>query len=173
MLMQSIVAILPSIVTIVAAVLAYGSVWGALLAWAGMLMTAAFMFGIGRSLGPVTVDRMVGEKTRAKVERMVERWGAWAIVFARLTPIVSTDAISFVAGVVCMKFWRFMLATAVGTLPLVTLIAVLGRDMSRLKTGLVVLSVAAVLFFGGYLVYHWLQKRHGGKSHRVSKTAAA
>lgn len=147
MLMQSIVAVLPSLVTIVAAVVAYGPVSGALLAFSGMLMTASFMFGVGRSVGPLAIERFVGAKTQRRVRDAEERYGGWAIVAARLTPILSTDAVSFVAGAIGMRYRRFIAATAAGTLPLVLLVAWLGRDMQRLKTGLVVVSIAAAVFF--------------------------
>lgn len=161
MLMQSIVAVLPSIVTIVASVIAYGPVWGALLAAAGMLMTATFMYTVGRCLGPVTMERFVGAKTQRRVAAAEERYGSWAVVAARLTPILSTDAVSFVAGAIGMKYRKFIAATALGTGPLIGLIGWLGRDMGRLKTGLIIVSVASAAFFLGAFIYERVRKSRG------------
>lgn len=157
MFMQAVIAILPSIATMVAAVLAYGPFWGGALAWGGMIMTGTFMYAVGRSLGPVTVERMIGEKTQKRIEKLVERYGSWAIVLARITPASSSDAVSFAAGALKMGYFRFIVAMAAGTLPLTVLIAWLGSDMGRLKTGLIVTSVIAVVGFIGYLIW---ERRH-------------
>lgn len=153
MAMQTLIPILPSILAMVAAVLAYGPFLGGVIAWGGMLLAASLGYGIGRSVGPVTVDRLIGSDTEQKVERFVERYGLWAVIAARVSPVLSTDAVSIVAGLVTMGFWRFLLATAIGTLPLTILIAILGADIERLKTGLVWVSVASLALFVGYVLY--------------------
>jgi len=158
MFLQAVVAILPSIATMVAAILAYGPVWGGALAWLGMLLTGSFMFGVGRALGPVTVERFIGEKSSHKVEKLVDRYGSWAIVLARLTPFSSSDAVSFIAGALAMSYLRFILAMGAGTLPLVVLIAWLGENMGRLKLGLGILSGVAFLA----VVLHLLWQRWQG-----------
>jgi len=37
--------------------------------------------------------------------------------FLRLIPLISFDAISYAAGLTCISFWRFFLATALGAAP--------------------------------------------------------
>lgn len=153
MLAQSILAVIPSMLMMVVAVLAYGPLVGGVLAWGGLLLAATLAYGIGRALGPVTVDRLVGAKTERKVARFVDRYGIWGIIAARVAPAISTDAVSFVAGLVEMRYVRFILATAVGTLPLTVLVAWLGRDIDRLQTGLIWVSVVSLVLFVGYVVY--------------------
>lgn len=159
MLLQTLLAFLPSLVTMVVAVLAYGPLVGGALAWGGLILAASLGYGIGRSLGPVTVDRLIGTKTERKVSRFVERYGAWAIVAARISPVLSTDAVSFAAGLVKMRYLRFLLATAAGTLPLTVLIAYLGSDVERLKSGLIWVSVVSLVVFVGYVVYDRRKRR--------------
>lgn len=170
MFLQSVIAVLPSIATMVAAVLAYGPSWGGALAWGGMMLTGSFMFAVGRALGPVTVERFMGETASKKVERAVERYGSWAIIIARLTPLSSSDAVSFIAGAVRMRYSRFLLAMAAGTLPLTVLIAWLGHDMQRLKAGLVVISVLAVATFAGHFVW---RRARGDRSARRAPSSAS
>lgn len=158
MLAQTVLAVIPSILMMVVAVLAYGPWVGGLLAWGGLLFAASFAYGIGRSLGPVTVDRVVGAKTERKVTRFVERYGVWGIIAARVAPAISTDAVSFVAGLVRMGYVRFIAATAAGTLPLTVLIAWLGEEYTRLKTGLIWVSVVSLVLFVGYVLYD--RRRH-------------
>ena len=153
MLLQTVLAFLPSLLPMVVSVLSYGPVMGGVLAWAGLQVAACLGYGIGRSVGPVTVDRLIGSEAERKVERFVDRYGVWAIVAARISPVLSTDAVSIVAGLVKMSFLRFIVATAVGTLPLAVAVAWLGADISRLKTGLIVISAASLAIFIGYVVY--------------------
>ncbi len=161
MFLQSVVAVLPSIGTMIAAILAYGPLWGGALAWGGMMLTGSFMYGVGRALGPVTVERFIGEKTSQSVEHIVERYGSWAVVIARLTPISSSDAVSFIAGALNMGYFRFLLAMAGGTLPLTVLIAWLGRDMGRLKVGLLIASAITLIAFIAHLLW---QRWHGRRN---------
>lgn len=161
MFMQAVVAVLPSIATMVAAVLAYGPLWGGLLAWGGMMLTGSFMYGVGQLLGRAAVERFIGEKTSRRVEKIVERYGSWAVVIARLTPFSSSDAVSFTAGALCMGYFRFLLAMGAGTLPLTVLIAWLGQDTGRLKLGLGILSVVSIVAFLGHLAWqHWGPNRN-------------
>ena len=160
MFMQTVLAFLPSLLIMVVAVLAYGPMLGGLLAWSGLLLAACLGYGIGRSLGPVTVDRLIGAKAERKMERFVERYGLWGIVAARISPVLSTDAVSIVAGLVGMRFWRFVLATAAGTLPLTVLVAWLGSDIDRLQTGLIWVSVVSLVIFAGYVVYDRQTSQH-------------
>lgn len=160
MLLQTVVAFLPSLVTMVVSVLAYGPLAGGLLAWGGMLVAASVGYGIGAAIGPAAVDRLVSRDTEQKLERFVERYGSKGIIAARISPVLSTDAVSIVAGLVSMKYVRFIVATAVGTVPLTVLVAWLGADVNRLWPGLVAVSVVSLLTFVGYVV--WDRKRSSG-----------
>lgn len=153
MIMQTLLAFIPSVLIMVVSVLAYGAVLGGVLAWAGLLLAASVGYGIGRALGPVTIYRLIGSETEEKVEHFVERYGLWAIVAARISPALSTDAVSLVAGLVRMGYPRFLLATGAGTLPLTILIAYLGEDIQRLETGLLWVSVVSLAIFIGYVIY--------------------
>ena len=163
MLMQTILAFLPSVVLMVVAVISFGPVAGGLLAWGGMLLAATLGYVIGRSFGVVTIDRLVGSKTERKMENIVKRYGIWAVIAARISPVLSTDAVSIAAGLGGMKYLHFIFATAVGTLPLAVLIAWLGRDFSRLGTGLIWISVASVAAFAAYVGFdRWKRLKSGG-----------
>jgi uncharacterized membrane protein YdjX (TVP38/TMEM64 family) len=153
MIFQAVLAVVPSLLMMVVAVLAYGPVWGGVLAWGGLLLAASVSYGIGRALGPVTVDRLVGETTEKKISGFVEHYGLWAIIAARVSPVISTDAVSFVAGLVSMGYVRFIAATAVGTLPLTILVAWLGADIDRLESGLIWVSVVSLAAFLAYVLY--------------------
>lgn len=159
MLFQTLVPFLPSLAPMVVAVLVYGPVQGGLLAWGGMLLAAAFGYGIGRGVGPATVDRLLGSAAERKVTRFVRRYGWWSVIAARISPAFSTDAVSIVAGLARMRFLRFLLATGLGTLPLAILVAWLGADVDRLGTGLIVVSVLSLAALTIWVVYDRRRRR--------------
>ena len=159
MLMQSLLAFIPSVLIMVVTVLAYGPWVGGLLAWGGLLLAASMAYVIGRLLGPVTVERLIGSKTEKKIDRFLKRYGVWAIIAARISPALSTDAVSYAAGLAGMEYVRFVTATALGTVPLTVLVAYLGADVQRLKGGLIWVSVISLLLFAGYVVYDQQRKK--------------
>ena len=153
MVAQMFLVVVNSVALIVVAILAYGPVWGSVIALVGIFAASTVGYLLGRWLGPTTIGKLLGEKTRQKVEEQVARYGVWAVILARISPLISNDAISIVAGVARMPYGRFMLATAAGIIPLTLLIAYLGQDIDRLKTGLIVVSVMGVLALTGYYIY--------------------
>lgn len=159
MLLQTLLAFLPSVVLMVVAVVSFGSIVGGLLAWGGLLLAASLGYVIGRMFGVVTVDRLLGTRTERKMEHFIERYGLWAVVAARISPVLSTDAVSIAAGLGRMRFPHFVAATAFGTLPLTVLIAWLGADIDRLKTGLVWVSIVSVATFLTFVVYDHRRRR--------------
>jgi len=63
----------------------------------------------------------------ALAERWFARWGAPAVFFSRMLPIVRTF-ISLPAGVARMPFWRFSVLTLLGCIPWVFALAFVGKQ---------------------------------------------
>jgi len=156
MIVQIFLIIAPSWLLMVIAVIGYGPWAGALVAGVAVAAASSVGYGLGRLLGRGGLDRLLGEERRAAVERETERYGTWAVVIARVNPLLSNDAVSVVAGIVGMNFWRFLAATLGGIAPLVGAIAWLGRDWTRMREGLLWLSLLSLL---GLLAKVWVDHR--------------
>ena len=158
MVVQMFLVVINNALMILVAVLAYGPWWGSLLAWVGVLTASTVGYWLGHTFGQPVVQRLLGRKSSQKVADFVERYGVGAVALARLTPVVSNDAMSFVAGVApTMSYLRFISVTAVAIIPLIALLAYLGQDSDRLKTGLLWVSGIGLVLFGGYI---WWTKTH-------------
>jgi uncharacterized membrane protein YdjX (TVP38/TMEM64 family) len=157
MVAQMFLIVINNALLILVSVLAYGPWWGSLLAWVGVLTASSVGYWLGRSLGEPVVERLLGKKSEKKVAGFVEQYGLGAVAVARLTPVVSNDAISFVAGAMRMGYFRFVGVTAAASIPLIGLLAYLGQDSQRLKTGLLWVSGIGLVLFGGYI---WWNKTH-------------
>jgi uncharacterized membrane protein YdjX (TVP38/TMEM64 family) len=150
MVLQALVAPVPSFLITFANGLAFGVFWGWMLSLFGHVLAAAVCFGISRVLGRSPVEALVGRVGLESADRWFARWGVYAVFAGRLVPGVAFDAISYAAGLTRMRFRDFMAATTLGIFPQTFLYSYLGRQAPRyvglflVTSGLVILGVAAV-----------------------------
>lgn len=156
MVVQMFLIVIPTPILMVVTVLAYGPVIGAVILFIAIYLASSFGYFIGRYFGPVIVEKLIGYKTEKKISNFIEDYGFWTVIVIRLSPFLSNDAISFVGGVLKMGYWKFIGATMIGISPLIFLIAYLGGDYERLKTGLIWTSVISLLLF---ILFVWWDKK--------------
>jgi len=150
MVLQALVAPVPSFLITFANGLAFGVFWGWMLSLFGHVLAAAVCFGISRSLGRMPVEVLVGKTGLQSADRWFAKWGIYAIFVGRLIPGVAFDVISYAAGLTRMRFGNFLAATALGIFPQTFLYSYLGRQAPQyvglflVTSGLVVAGVAAV-----------------------------
>ncbi len=128
MILQALVAPVPSFLITFANGLAFGVFWGWMLSLFGHVLAAAVCFWISRSLGRVPVEVLVGKTGLQSADRWFARWGMYAIFVGRLIPGVAFDVISYAAGLTRMRFRNFIIATALGIFPQTLLYSFLGRQ---------------------------------------------
>jgi membrane protein DedA with SNARE-associated domain len=98
----------------------------------------------------------------ALAERWFDRWGAPAVFFSRMLPIVRTF-ISLPAGVARMPFWRFSVLTVLGCIPWVFALAFVGKQAADRWTSwrdslhYVDYAIAALIVLG--IVYLVVRRR--------------
>ena len=156
MVLQMFLLVIPSIALMVVSILAYGPFFGSLIVYTAIFAASTVGYFIGRYFGPVIVKKVIGHKTERKIGHFLDDYGFWAVIVTRLNPLLSNDAISFVAGILKMGYWRFIGATLAGISPLIIFIAVLGESTDGLKTGLLWGSILSLILF---LVYVWWDKK--------------
>lgn len=157
MILQMFMLVIPTVVLMVVSILAYGPIWGSVLVLVAVLTASSVGYIIGRYIGPVVVERLIGKKAEDKVAGFIEDYGFWAIVITRINPFLSNDAISFVAGILSMRYLKFASATLVGIAPLTIFIAIIGESTDQLTSGLLWGSVISLVLFGGYI--YWDKRR--------------
>jgi uncharacterized membrane protein YdjX (TVP38/TMEM64 family) len=150
MVLQALVAPVPSFLITFANGLAFGVFWGWMLSVFGHVLAASVCFGISRALGRVPVEVLVGRAGLESADRWFARWGVYAVFAGRLLPGVAFDAISYAAGLTNMRFRNFLVATTLGIVPQTFLYSYLGRQAPEyvglflVTTGLFLLAVIAV-----------------------------
>lgn len=153
MILQMFLLIINVVALMLVAILAYGPFWGSLIAIAAVLIASSTGYLIGLGIGKTGVSRIIGQKTEEKVSDFMDRYGIWAIIIARISPFLSNDAVSFVAGFAQMGYFKFLLATFAGIFPLTILLAWLGQEFDRLKNGLIWISAISLVGFIVYVIY--------------------
>ena len=157
MVAQMFLIIIPSVALMVVSVLAYGPFWGSLIILVSVFTASSVGYAVGSYFGNILIQKIIGTKTENKIEAFINDYGFWAVVVTRINPFLSNDAISFVAGILKMGYWRFIGATMLGISPLTLFIAFIGQNTESLKTGLLWGSIVCLLAFAAYV--YWDKKR--------------
>ncbi len=153
MIVQIFLLVIPSFLLMIISILAYGPVWGSIIVLIAVFSASSVGYFIGSYLGDFTVQKLLGEKTQQKIEGQVDRYGLWAVFIARISPLISNDAISLIAGLLNLSYFKFMAATMAGIFPLTILIAILGKDFDNLINGLIWISVVSVIGLVAFIIY--------------------
>lgn len=155
MTLQMFLLVIPTPLLMIVSVLAYGPFWGCVLIIAAIFVASSTGYLIGAYFGPPLVEKIVGQKTEKKIADFIDDYGFWTVIVTRVSPFLSNDAISLIAGTLRMGYWRFIGATVAGILPLAILIAYLGKEIERLKTGLIWGSIISIILF---VLFVWWDK---------------
>ena len=157
LILQMFLFIIPNILLILIAILSYGPIWGGLLAWVGVVTASTVGYFIGNKLSPVVVHRLVSQKTQETIREFVRSYGMKAIVVFRLSSF-SNDGLSIVAGLLNMRFRRYILATIMGITPLITTLAIFGRN-AKIEKGLFWVGGVLVLGLAVYIIVDRRKKK--------------
>lgn len=127
MVLQAVVAPLPSDIFIVlAVVLGMDPVVVVVSGSLGSTVGGLVDFYLVRRGGRPYLLRVIGASWSARIERWFERWGSWTLVFGRAAPFVSSDALAYFAGVTRMRPRAFLVYGFLGAVLRCTILVLLG-----------------------------------------------
>lgn len=133
LLIADVVLPVPSSLVMIAHGALFGVALGTLLSLIGSVGAALTGFALGRR-GGVWLERIVSPEERAKVEQMLERWGALAIVVTRPVPLLA-ETTAIMAGASAMSWQRVTAASFAGSLPMALLYALTGSVAASFQNG--------------------------------------
>lgn len=143
---------IPSSLIMVLSGAAFGVVWGALLSLVGSIGGEWLGFELVRHFGRRASRRFAGDDEIDRLSRVFARHGAVAVAVTRALPIVM-ETMSVVAGLSTMRRQTFLVASLIGTAPIVFVYAYAGavsRQTGSLVPGIVMLVAVAGL---GWVIY--------------------
>ena len=146
----------PSSVVMVAHGALFGFLPGAALSLLGGVSATLVGFALGRR-GRGIVERVTTPTQRARADRLLTRWGPWAVVSTRAVPVLA-ETVAVLAGTSPMRWSVLLCAGAVGTAVPALLYAAAGAGASTAVSMLLALGLA--LAFSGPLVVTggWLRR---------------
>ena len=138
---------IPSSVIMVLSGAAFGVWWGSLLAFAGSVGGEWLGFEVARHYGTGWSSRFVGDQQEMRrLNAVLTTHGAAAVAVTRALPVVM-ETMSVVAGLSTMKRRTFLVASALGTAPIVIVYAYAGAV--SLDTGSLVPAVVILIAVAG------------------------
>ncbi|MDQ3506612.1 MAG: VTT domain-containing protein [Actinomycetota bacterium] len=151
--------------------LAFGFVGGLFLTWLGCVLSALAVYGAGYLWGMPLFERVVAERRCGKLDRLLEREGAFPLLALRLIPLVPFNAICLAAGAVRAPLWTYVWTTAVGILPLGVLLTFAGSRFGEADGSFGTSFWVMSLTFLAAVAFAWVafrrRKRRTGESRRV------
>lgn len=140
----------PAIVLGIAGGLAFGPLWGTVYLVVGTAGGAALCFAAARLLGRDRLKRAWPSwLPLADLDGKVARHGFRAILLLRFAPVLPWDAVSFLAGLSGVRFWPYLWATLLGSIPGAVAFSCFGSallDPLSAATAAAVLIAAACLY---------------------------
>lgn len=142
---------IPSSIVMVLSGAAFGVFWGALLSLVGSVGGEWLGFELVRHYGRRASARIVGDEEIDRLSRVFAQHGAAAIAVTRALPVVM-ETMSVVAGLSSMTRKTFLIASLIGTGPIVFVYAWAGAVTRRTGNVLpAVIMLIAVAAFGWVL----------------------
>ena len=127
MVLQAVVAPLPSDIFIVlAVVLGMNPVLVVVSGSLGSTVGGLIDFYLVRRGGRPYLLRVIGASWSERIERWFERWGSWTLVFGRAAPFISSDALAYFAGVTRMTPRAFLVYGFLGAVLRCIILVLLG-----------------------------------------------
>ncbi|MBE9550794.1 MAG: TVP38/TMEM64 family protein [Proteobacteria bacterium] len=143
--LQVLVAPIPGQVAGIAGGFLFGTVLGTVYTMLGLIIGSWIAFVLSRYLGRPFVERIVPEKTRKKFDKLVEKGGIITLFMIYVLPALPDDAICFVAGLTKIKIRTLMLISALGRLPGMIVLSLVGQGLAKKDSFLSIAILAGVL----------------------------
>ena len=118
----------PLILLIAGTAAAFGPVLGFAYAAAGSLASALITYFIGASLGRDTLESVLGPRLN-RIRARVQRSGILAVAAIRLVPIAPFTIVNMVAGASGITPFHYTIGTALGLLPGLLMLSVIGSQI--------------------------------------------
>ena len=167
-----------SVLTIVGGIL-FGPVVGVLVVVVAANASAMIAYGVGRLLGRSPVEGSgTGDVSLARRWSNRMRTHSFETVLVMRLLFLPYDLVNYLAGLLRLRWWPFLLATALGSLPGTVSFVLLGASLDRVDEGLggidpVALAASMVIFVLSLVVAQVLRRRQPGRSSHDERAMTA
>jgi len=150
--------VVPNLLLLIISSVSYGPLWGSVISIVAVFVSSTVAYLIGYWIGPAILKRILKDNTRVKLTELVKEYGVGAIILFRLSPILSNEAISFIPAFLRINYKKFILATLVGSIPVIAILAFTAGE-GNFKTVLIWLSIVSLIVYIIYLIFDIRRKK--------------
>ncbi len=180
MIVQAVITPIPAVAVIFLAAESFTEEWG----WPfgfliavgsvtiGSVLGAILCYYIGLKGGRPVVQKIIPESDIRKGEEWFDRWGSWTLLITRSIPIFPADPLSYVAGIVKMRFRVFLISIIISSFVSALLFGIIGlfyfelyEDNEAIKWATVIF---VAIFFLGMIWYLTSAIYRGIKEKRIT-----
>jgi len=126
MVLQSIIAPIPSEMVLFASGLIWGLAGGSIIGYIGSMISAIIGYYIAKRGGKPLAVNSLGQKTVDSLEYYMTKYGFVLVMGMRMIPMVPYDLFTLASGFTQMKMKSYITSTGIGTIPRVIFYAWLG-----------------------------------------------
>lgn len=141
----------PYILLAAAGGMLFGLKAGFLLAWTGTLAGACICYWLCRWVGHTPLSEWLYKRYGYDVDNHNPRVAFWTVMVSRVLPFVPTPFVNIAAALGGVTFWNFLLASAIGKLPVAFLYTGLGLALFNardINTMLWIIAGTTVILLG-------------------------
>jgi uncharacterized membrane protein YdjX (TVP38/TMEM64 family) len=116
-------------------------------------------YAVGRHFARPLLYRVAGEERFVRIEGLINRGGAVALIGIRLIPIMPFSLMGYACGAARVPLWRFTWTTAVGYAPITAYFTYLGSKLQGFSAEDPILWIGGGLLLLGMLGVRYLLPR--------------
>jgi uncharacterized membrane protein YdjX (TVP38/TMEM64 family) len=163
---QALLVPVPVTIIMVANGLVFGLWPGMLVSLAGGLTGGLAAYAIGRWLGRALVERILPAASLRAADRLMAKYGAWAVVIGRWIPGVPADPVSYASGLTRMPAVKFTALTTIGLVPATIATAFLGTEVAG-DVPIAYWIGGWTIFVAGWLIYRRQRQNAEGRTQKA------
>ncbi|WP_364147278.1 TVP38/TMEM64 family protein [Paenibacillus sp. LPE1-1-1.1] len=139
----------------------YGLLWGSMMNVAASTLAAALVYLLFRyllnSLGTALAEKNASFR---RMHEFIKHHTFWALLIARIIPVMPAALINLYAGVFGLPFKIFILSTLLGKIPVMLVFAYVGANMRSGSTNwMAAVAIYCLFLLMVYAGYQWRYKR--------------
>ncbi|MFB6193048.1 MAG: TVP38/TMEM64 family protein [Candidatus Nanohaloarchaea archaeon] len=157
--LQVLAAPIPGHVVGAGAGYAFGIFWGTFYAWIGLTLGSAGAILLSHHYGRPFVENVIEEETLDRFDSLIDRHGFKTFFLLFLMPGFPDDSICFIAGLTNLDVRKMILMSAVGRIPGLLSLTVIGDSLAVGNMMLMALMIVVVtawslgaLYYSDYIV---------------------
>jgi uncharacterized membrane protein YdjX (TVP38/TMEM64 family) len=139
---------------------------------AAWVLSGLASYAVGRHFARPLLYRVVGEERFLRVERLINRGGAVALIGVRLIPIMPFSLMGYVCGAARVPLVRFTWTTAIGYAPITAYFTYLGSKLEGFSAEDPILWIGGGALLLGLVGIRYLLPRAGREREQQPKPEA-